>query len=488
MLEHIVDERAGLERIEPRRLARLCFQAVLYEERKPAGVKRIHARGGQVQALAVQSVDRVRAHKRAAPAFLCRGVAHALVVFVIVVGRAHRRRPVAGQIGAREFDRRALGLQTVAHGLGLVGREWHAGQQILHRADEVGRPRLPAGRIGQVPREQQLVRRAGERAVQRLLLHEQAFRAVGFELHPERIQLIAVHVAQQRGGGRRLGDLPVVDAEQDDVFRIFQTRALDVAAGHAVERDRDGTHVVLAQHQPEQLREPLGRKRRVPAHPRELLHRGDQDLPQLAVFVRELQASRGLVRRGARGHASRRIDRAQEIIQCAHAVGCGVLALQRFAQGGKRRDRPRTQLVELGKLCAGAVVKRQAVAVRMLGPVALPRAAADVPGEHVVFQLVHLVARQAGQTGLEAAEQIFVFEIGLRRLERARDQRHRRAGEQVGLFREEHRHIVPRHRHRERGAVRLDIARTDHKITVARALVAHLAADVRRRVLALIKR
>ena len=124
----------------------------------------------------------------------------------------------------------------------------------------------------------------------------------------------------------------------------------------------------------------------------------------------------------------------------------------------------------------------------MLGPVALPRAAADVPGEHIVFQLVHLVARQAGQPGLEAAEQVFVFEIGLRRLERARDQRHRRAGEQIGLFREEHRHIVPRHRHRERGAIRLDIARADHKVAVARTLVAHLAADVRRRVFALIKR
>ena len=412
---------------------------------------------------------------------------NALVVFIIVIRRAHGRCPVAGQIGAREFDRRAFSLQTVAHGLGLVGREWHAGQQILHRSDKIRWPRLPAGRIGQVPREQQLVRRAGERAVQRLLLHEQALRAVGFEFHAERVQLVAVHVAQQRRGRRRFGDQPVVDTEQDDVFRVFQARALDVSAGHAIERDRDGAHIVLTQHQPEQLREPLGGERCVPAHPRELLHCGDQDLPQLAVFVRKLQAARGFVRRGARGHASRRIYSKEKAVQRAHAVGCGVLTFQRFAQGGERCDRPRAQLVQFSKLGAGTVVKRQAVAVRMLGPVALPRAAADVPGQHIVFQLVHLVARQAGQPGLEAAEQVFILEIRLRCRKRTHDHRHRRAGEQIGLFREEHRHVVPRHRHGQKGGVGLNIACADHKITVARALVAHLAADVRRRMLALVK-
>ena len=46
MLEHIVDERAGRERIKPRHAARLGLEAVLHKERKPAGIERIHARSG----------------------------------------------------------------------------------------------------------------------------------------------------------------------------------------------------------------------------------------------------------------------------------------------------------------------------------------------------------------------------------------------------------------------------------------------------------
>ena len=61
-------------------------------------------------------------------------------------------------------------------------------------------------------------------------------------------------------------------------------------------------------------------------------------------------------------------------------------------------------------------------------------------------------------------------------------------GQQIRLFREEHRNVVPRHRHCEKRAVRLDIACRNHKIAAARAFVPHLAPNVSRRVLALVKR
>ena len=53
MLQHIVDERAGFERVKPRHTARPGFQAVLHEKREPAGVKCVHARGGQVEAFPI---------------------------------------------------------------------------------------------------------------------------------------------------------------------------------------------------------------------------------------------------------------------------------------------------------------------------------------------------------------------------------------------------------------------------------------------------
>ena len=187
-------------------------------------------------------------------------------------------------------------------------------------------------------------------------------------------------------------------------------------------------------------------------------------------------------------HAARRVHREQEIIQRAHAFGRGLLALQPLTQRGKRCDGAGTQLVELVQLRLCGLIDRNAVAVRMLDPVALPRRTMYLPGDRVVLEPVDLVPRKPGQTGLEAAEQLPASEIRAHALERADDERHRRPRQQIRLVREEHRDIVPPHRHGERGAVRPDVACRDDEITVMRPLVAHFSANVRRRVLAFIER
>ena len=123
----------------------------------------------------------------------------------------------------------------------------------------------------------------------------------------------------------------------------------------------------------------------------------------------------------------------------------------------------------------------------MLDPVALPRRTAYLPRDDVVFEPVDFIVLQTRETCLEAAEQLLVGEIRADAFERTHDERHRRTGKQVGLVREEHRDVVPPHRHGERGAVRRNIARRNNEIAVARALVAHLAADIGRGVFALVK-
>ena len=105
-------------------------------------------------------------------------------------------------------------------------------------------------------------------------------------------------------------------------------------------------------------------------------------------------------------HAARRVHREQEIIQRAHAFGRGLLALQPLTQRGKRCDGAGTQLVELVQLRLCGLIDRNAVAVRMLDPVALPRRTMYLPGDRVVLEPVDLVPRKPGQTGLEAAEQL----------------------------------------------------------------------------------
>ena len=104
--------------------------------------------------------------------------------------------------------------------------------------------------------------------------------------------------------------------------------------------------------------------------------------------------------RGTVGHALRRFDRKQEIIQSAYTVSGGVLTAQSFTQRGKGRNRPCAQRVQRHQFCAHTVIYGQTVAVRMLDPVALPCAAADVPRQNIVFQPVDLVARQVCQSSL----------------------------------------------------------------------------------------
>ena len=385
MLEHIVDERAGRERIKLRHAARLGLQTILHKECKPAGIERIHTRSGQIEAFSVQSVNRVRTAQRSSAAPLRLRVFDSLVILIVVIGSPHGGCPVARKIRARKFDRRSFRLQAVTHGLRPVGGKRHIRQQLPHCVHEVGRPRFTAACVDGVIRQQQLVRRARECSIECFLLHQQAFLAVGFEFHAERIHFVAVHVTQQRGRGRVFRYQAVVDAQQDDIFRIFCTRTLDVAAGHAVERNRNRTHIILAEHQPEQLRETVERQRHITAHPCKLLHRRDQDFPQLAVLVGQLQTARLLVSGGAVGHTLRRVHREKECIERTHAVTCRLLTCKCLAQCGERRDCPFAECVQLGKLCLRVLVDGQTVAVRMLGPLAFPCSAADVPGEHIVL-------------------------------------------------------------------------------------------------------
>ena len=356
MLEHIVDERAGRERIKLRHAARLGLQTILHKECKPAGIERIHTRSGQIEAFSVQSVNRVRTAQRSSAAPLRLRVFDSLIILIVVIGSPHGGCPVARKIRAREFDRRSFRLQAVTHGLRPVGGKRHIRQQFAHCVYEVGRPRFTAACVDGMIRQQQLVRRARECSIERFLLHQQAFLAVGFEFHAERVHFVAVHVTQQRGRGRGFRYQAVVDAQQDDIFRIFRTRTLDVAAGHAVERNRNRTHIILAEHQPEQLRETVERQRHIPAHPRELLHRRDQDFPQLAVLVGQLQTARLLVSGGAVGHALRRVHREKKCIERTHAVTCRLLTCKCLAQCGERRDCSFAECVQLGKLCLRVLV------------------------------------------------------------------------------------------------------------------------------------
>ena len=154
MLEHIVDERAGRERIKLRHAARLGLQTILHKECKPAGIERIHTRSGQIEASSVQSVNRVRTAQRPSAAPLRLRVFDSLIILIVVIGSPHGGCPVARKIRTREFDRRSFRLQAVTHGLRPVGGKRHIRQQFAHCVYEVGRPRFTAACVDGVIHQQ----------------------------------------------------------------------------------------------------------------------------------------------------------------------------------------------------------------------------------------------------------------------------------------------------------------------------------------------
>ena len=110
VLEHIMDERAGLGRGKRRRAAHLRLEAILIKERARAGEELIHARGGQIELLAVQTLDGRRFRQRTARAALSCRREHPLVILIKGIGRRDRRCAVAREIRARKLDRRPLRL------------------------------------------------------------------------------------------------------------------------------------------------------------------------------------------------------------------------------------------------------------------------------------------------------------------------------------------------------------------------------------------
>ena len=105
-----MDERAGLGRGKRRRTAHLRLEAILIKERARAGEELIHARGGQIELLAVQTLDGLRFRQRTARAALSCRREHPLVILIKGIGRRDRRCAVAREIRARKLDRRPLRL------------------------------------------------------------------------------------------------------------------------------------------------------------------------------------------------------------------------------------------------------------------------------------------------------------------------------------------------------------------------------------------
>ena len=212
---------------------------------------------------------------------------------------------------------------------------------------------------------------------------------------------------------------------------------------HPVQGDRDGAHVILGQHQPEQLGELLQLHGGLPQQPGALLQAQGQDVPQLPVLLGQGGLTPALQLLHPGGELPRQVDLLQKRVKGDRLPLPGGLGIfPQLLQGG---DHPAAQGVQPGH--QGPVLLRpgHAVALGVPGPVLAlgPAAPPDVPFQHVVLQLVPVRLGQIGEAGLEIPEQVVIPIAPRRRLQGPGDQGQHRPVQDVRLVGGEHRHPIP---------------------------------------------
>ena len=200
------------------------------------------------------------------------------------------------------------------------------------------------------------------------------------------------------------GQISLLGAQQDQVCRAVAAHGGNGPQLHHIQHRRDGSHIVLAQQQPQQtdkvLRLPMG----LAQHIIHLLQSGQEDLPQLVQYLRIPAVALLVQRSGQLIQALLHVYGLQEIVQ----------RLYLLPQAGRPAEAPAQTLQGCGQLLPVRIQRLQALpgvnrpfrpqAVRVVLPGLEPTAPPDVPEECVVFDQIAGIRIHAGQGRAEVAE------------------------------------------------------------------------------------
>ena len=204
-------------------------------------------------------------------------------------------------------------------------------------------------------------------------------------------QQAAVVVAEQAGGWGHRRDGPVVRPQQKHRPIALVGQPGHLPGVHPVQGHGNGPHVVLGEHQGEQLGKLLQLHGGIPQDLSALLQAPAQDLPQLGVLLRQggLIPLPQLLR--PPGQLLRHLHGLQEAVE-GHglALSCLVRLLPQLLQRGGHLP---PQGVEPGQQGGVLLGKLAAVALGVVGPVLFggPGAPLQPPGQDVVLQQVHVL-------------------------------------------------------------------------------------------------
>ena len=141
--------------------------------------------------------------------------------------------------------------------------------------------------------------------------------------------------------------------------------AVNGTAGHAIQRNRNGSDIIFCEHQAEHRDKRIGFHLCIALHPGKLLHRLHENLPQLTIFFRRLQPSGVLMQLRTRSNAVRCADALQKGIQSLCILRRSLCLFQILLQCQQRLHRFFAQRIEYCELVPRFIIQFAAKAVRM---------------------------------------------------------------------------------------------------------------------------
>ena len=406
VLHDIVEEGADLGGVQPGGPPLLGPEAVLHEVGKVAGFDLVDAAGGHAEGLAVQ-----RAHRPFAEA----ASGH-------VLGPVHGRKGVPAVLPLRQEI--PQGARSAARGLqcrlnscqakslvNLFLFNLQSGEQAPqpphHKGGAKGRAIPVGGGIGH-PKSLCGLHQGG---IDVLELQRHFLHAVGGQADAALQQRLPVLLGEDPRLPTGSRQDVVVGPQEEQHLHLVPVVHGQLREGHLIQRRRDGAHAVLAHHQLQQAHKFLPAHRAIPQDLHKLIHDAAQQLPNLPVFVCQLQLSplpepvRFVLQLLGKS------DLLQEGIEGRHFASGGFRVaqpLRQMGEGAAHLGADGIQLLQPRPLGGGPVL---AIAVGIAVPVLLlePLAAVEVPLDGVVLQQVALGMGDAGQAGLQVAEHVLVL-------------------------------------------------------------------------------
>ena len=347
--------------------------------------------------------------------------------------------------------------------------------------EQKSRPVLLPLRAGSGPAYIEALGRQGAGLIDDGHLPVELFRQPGRQLQAVRGQQRAVVVVEQARRGRGLRDRAVIRAQQEKYFTVLMSQAGHFSGIDPVQRHGDAPHVILGEHQGKQPGELVQFHGGLPQDLCALLQRGAQDVPELAVFLRQRGLSPVPQRPGALLQPRGQADRLQKTVKGNRLPPSRLAPVSpQLLQGGRDLPPQGVQPLQQGPVPLG---KGQAVALGVVRPVPrpCPGAPLQVPLEHIVLQQVHVLRRHFGQAGLQIPEDVVVPVAARRRIQGGGQQGHHRLLEDIAHAAEKNRHPIPgKHRLHQRVKA-LHAAGAHGQIPKTVALLPHQAEDLRRR-------